>query len=101
MQSLEAFNYFRTPYGDVGRNTFFGDTFYQVNLALFKTTNISERFKLEFRVEAQNLLNERNFGVPDVITEDASFGNSVGSFQNRRFNTGSVRQLRFGIRFLF
>jgi len=101
LADLEAFNAFKTPFGDVGRNTFFGNNFYGVNLALFKTTNFSERYKLEFRVEAQNLLNERNFGVPDAFTEDASNGLVVGSFQNPGFNTGSVRQLRFGLRFLF
>lgn len=101
LSSLEAFNFFRTPYGNVGRNTFFGNNFYGVNLALFKTTNISENFKLEFRVEAQNVLNNRNFGVPDAFTEDATNGIVVSSFQNPGFNFGSVRQLRFGLRFLF
>jgi Carboxypeptidase regulatory-like domain/TonB dependent receptor len=98
---LEAFQYFRTPYGDVGRNTFFGNNFYNVNLAVFKTTNITERFKIEFRAEAANLFNSRNFGVPDAITEDASFVNFVGSFQNPGFNAGSSRSLRLGLRFLF
>ncbi len=98
---LEAFQYFRNYYGDVGRNTFLGNNFYNVNLSVFKTTNINERMKLEFRVEAANLFNERNFGVPDAITEDASFGNFVGSFQNPGFNAGSARSLRLGVRFLF
>ncbi|MDQ3710981.1 MAG: TonB-dependent receptor, partial [Acidobacteriota bacterium] len=98
---LEAFQYFKSYYGDVGRNTFFGNNFYNVNLSVFKTTNITERMKLEFRVEAANLFNERNFGVPDAITEDASFGNFVGSFQNPGFNPGSARSLRLGVRFLF
>lgn len=101
LRDLEAFSAFKTPFGDVGRNTFFGDNFYQVNLAIVKTTNFSERLKLEFRAEAQNLLNERNFGVPDAFTEDASNGITVSSFQNAGFNTGSVRQLRFGLRFIF
>ena len=99
--NLEAFNFFKTPFGSTGRNTFFGNNFYGVNMALFKTTNISERFKVEFRVEAQNILNNRNFGVPDAITEDASNGFVVSSFQNPGFNAGSVRQLRLGLRLLF
>ncbi len=57
--------------------------------------------RLEFRGEATNLFNERNFGVPDAFTENASNGLVVSSFQNPGFNTGSVRQLRFGVRFLF
>jgi hypothetical protein len=101
LSGFEAFNFFKTPFGDVGRNTFFGNNFYNVNLALVKTTNITERFRIEFRAEAQNLFNERNFGVPDAFTEDASNGLTVSSFQNPGFNSGSVRQLRFGLRFLF
>lgn len=97
---LEAFNYFKTPYG-VGRNTFFGEAFKSVNLAVYKTTNISERFKVEFRAEASNLFNRRNFGVPDPFTEDAYGSVAVSSFQNPGFNAGSSRELRFGLRFLF
>jgi hypothetical protein len=101
LQDMEAFSFFKTPYGDVGRNTFKGDPFYGVNLAIFKTTNIGERYKLELRAEAQNLLNRRNFGVPDAFTEDASFVNFVGTYGNPGWNTGSARQLRLGVRFLF
>lgn len=97
----EAFNLFRTPFGDMGRNTQSGLPFYLVNLAIFKTTKLTENTKLEFRVEAENLLNRRNFGVPDAFTEDASFGNFVGSFENPGFNNGSQRQLRLGLRFIF
>lgn len=99
--NLEALRYFRTPYGDVGRNTFLGDNFYNVNLSVLKTVRINERMRLELRGEATNLFNERNFGVPDAFTEDASFGLFVGSFQNPGYNFGSARQLRLGLRFLF
>jgi hypothetical protein len=96
----EAFNYFRTPYG-IGRNTLFGGMFKGVNLALFKSTKINERYKVEFRVEANNVLNTRNFGVPDAVTEDAFGSVAVSSFQNPGFNAGAIRSLRFGLRFLF
>ncbi|HYY94231.1 MAG TPA: TonB-dependent receptor [Pyrinomonadaceae bacterium] len=101
LNQLEAFQLFKTPYGDVGRNTFHGLPFYGVNLALFKTTNITESKKLEFRVEAANLLNRRNFGVPDPITEDAATAFAVSSFQNPGFNLGQTRNLRFGLRLIF
>jgi outer membrane receptor protein involved in Fe transport len=101
LAALEAFQFFRTPYGNVGRNTFLGDNFYNVNLSVLKTVRINERMRLEFRGEATNLFNDRNFGVPDAFTEDASFGNFVGSFQNPGYNFGSARQLRLGVRFLF
>ena len=99
--ALEAFNFFKTPFGDVGRNTFFGLPTYTVNLALFKTTRLTERTKLEFRVEAQNLLNRRNFGVPDAFTEDGSTSVGTSTFQNPGFNAGQNLQLRFGAKLIF
>ena len=100
LEFLEAFNLFRTPFGNVGRNTFIGEPFGLANLSLFKTTNITETVKIEFRAEAFNILNRRNFGVPDPFTEDApvQFG---GTFQNPGFNNGGNRSLRFGLRFIF
>jgi hypothetical protein len=101
LASLEAFNLYKSPFGNVGRNTFFGDKFALANLSLFKTTNITETVKVEFRAEAFNILNHRNFGVPDVVTEDASFVDFVGTFQNPGYNNGGNRSLRFGLRFIF
>ncbi len=106
-QALETAQLFGTPFGDVGRNTFSGLPFYQVNMAVFKTTNLTERTKLEFRVEAANLLNHRNFGVPNNFTEFAwaPFGNgtagAVGPYQNPGFNQGANRSVRLGLRLLF
>ena len=81
LADLEGWNMFRTPYGDVGRNSFFGLPNYNVDISLFKTTKLTENTKLEFRVEAINILNHRNFGVPDPFTEDAFNGFAVSSFQ--------------------
>src|SRR6185437_13540002 len=97
---LEAFNLFKSSFGNVGRNTFLGEPFALANLSLFKTFKVTENTKLEFRTEAFNILNHRNFGVPDVVTEDAAkqFG---GTFQNPGFNNGGNRSLLFGLRFIF
>lgn len=101
LPTLEAFSFFRTPFGDVGRNTFNGLPFYLVNMGLFKTTNITENTKLELRVEGFNLMNRRNFGVPDIFTEDAYNGFAVSSFQNPGFFNGGNRSLRVGLRLIF
>ncbi|MCU0240314.1 MAG: hypothetical protein MUC29_12815 [Pyrinomonadaceae bacterium] len=100
LADLEAFNFFRTPFG-IGRNTFLGPNTFNVNLGLFKTTKINEKYKIEFRAEATNLLNSRNFGVPDPLVEDAFNGIAVSSFQNPGFNSGASRSLRFGLKFIF
>ncbi|MET0623882.1 MAG: carboxypeptidase-like regulatory domain-containing protein [Pyrinomonadaceae bacterium] len=100
LADLEAFNYFKTPFG-IGRNTFLGDNTYTVNFALFKTTRVSERLKVELRGEATNLFNSRNFGTPDPLVEDAFNGIAVSSFQNPGFNAGANRSLRFGLKLIF
>jgi outer membrane receptor protein involved in Fe transport len=97
---LEAFNLFRTPYG-IGRNTFSGLPFYRVDMSVFKTFRLTEGTKLEFRVEAFNLLNRRNYGVPNPVTESAFNGFTVGTYNNPGANNGSSRSLQFGLRFLF
>lgn len=101
LTSLEAFQMFKTPYSSLGRNTFTGEPVYLVNLAVIKQTRLTEQTRLEFRAEAANLLNRRNFGVPDPILEDAYTGFAVGSYQNPGFNAGGSRTLRFGLRFIF
>ncbi len=102
LSALEAFNQFRTPYGNVGRNSAIGPNTYNVNFSIFKTTNINEKYKLEFRAEFFNLFNRRNFGIPDIVTEDAFTGSEVGTYLNPGLSlTGSSRTMRFALRFLF
>jgi outer membrane receptor protein involved in Fe transport len=97
---LEAFNLFKTPYG-IGRNTFTGDPFYRVDLSLFKTLKLTEGMRLELRAEAFNLLNHRNFGVPNPLTENAFNGFTVGTYNNPGANTGRSRSMQLGLRFIF
>jgi outer membrane receptor protein involved in Fe transport len=97
---LEAFNLFKTPYG-IGRNTFTGDPFYRVDLSIFKTLKVTEGTKIELRAEAFNLLNHRNFGVPNPVTESAFNGFTVGTYNNPGANSGSSRSLQLGLRFIF
>jgi hypothetical protein len=97
---LEAFNLFKTPYG-IGRNTFSGDPFYRLDLSIFKTLKLTEGTRLELRAEAFNLLNHRNFGVPNPVTESAYNGFTVGTYNNPGANSGSSRSIQLGLRFLF
>lgn len=107
LPNLEAFNLFRTPYGNVGRNTFFGTPVYRFDMGVLKTTNLTERVKFEFRAEATNLFNKRNFGVPGIFTEAATAALPNGrvinanGFQNPGANPGASRAIRFGLKLIF
>src|SRR6266536_4003246 len=50
--------------GTLGRNVLRGFPFYQVDLALRRQFNLTERIKLQLRAEAFNLFNHPNFGDP-------------------------------------
>lgn len=102
LTDLEGFTKFRTPYGDVGRNSVLGPNTYNANFSVFKTTKITENYKVEFRAEFFNLFNRRNYGIPDIVTEDAFNGTAVSTFLNPGLSlTGSSRTVRFALRFLF
>jgi hypothetical protein len=65
-------------FGDLGRNTLRGAGFWNFDAGFFKTTQINERFKFQFRIEAFNLFNHPNFNVPgdnnSLVTPASSFG---------------------------
>lgn len=65
------------------RNTLRGPHQMNVDLALAKTTTLTESVSLEFRVEAFNLLNHPEFATPDTSLDSPTFGQitSTGTFR--------------------
>jgi len=51
-------------FGDEGRDALHGPTFRQWDLAVYKNTSITERVKMQFRVDFFNILNHPNFANP-------------------------------------
>jgi Carboxypeptidase regulatory-like domain len=93
-------------FGTMERNSVPGPDFKNLDMSLAKTTNITERVAAEFRVEAFDLLNHPNFGNPASLVTQASATPSTafGVIRNTRFPTGdsgSSRQLQFGLKVLF
>jgi len=76
-----------TPFGGGGRNSLRGDTINQVNLALLKNLKLSERFTVQLRGVAYNVLNRQYRGVPDPIIDDGNFADAKASFGNTFFNS--------------
>lgn len=68
-----------------------------VNMALFKAfpmTKYREGMRLEFRMEAFNVFNHPQFGSPDMVLGDSSFGQIFGMSQ-------SAREVQLGLKFYF
>ena len=81
------------PFGNAGRGTVRGEALYQADLGLHKTFPITERFRLEFRGEAFNLLNSTNFLVPDTNRSNVTYGTVT--------STRAARQLQFALKLVF
>jgi hypothetical protein len=88
---------FGTPFGNVGRNTFRGDRNENVDLSLFKTFRITERFKLRYTLQLSNAFNHPFFGIPNSINLD----NAGTTFFNFQENDGGRRTISMGLSFIF
>ncbi len=51
-------------FGAVGRNSVRGPKFFDVDMSLMKSINITERIKFSFGAQAYNLFNHTNFDQP-------------------------------------
>ena len=81
-------------YGNAGINPLHTDGLQQLDSSLFKTFDVSERVKLQFRADAFNTFNHRNFAAPDSIVGDPTMGQVFStSIDNRR--------MQFGLRVFF
>jgi outer membrane receptor protein involved in Fe transport len=98
---------FGNPYGDVPRNSERGPALNQLNIGLFKNTQITERVKLQLRLEMFNALNHPAAGygiaggsgaLPDTAVEDAGARDGFNDFGGI---TKSARRLQLGARLTF
>jgi hypothetical protein len=79
--------------GNLPRNYGVGPNFLQIDARVSKFLQLGSR-RIEGFVEAFNLANRPNFGVPNGNLRSAQFGKSTGT-------SGPSRQVEFGLRFDF
>ena len=84
----------QTMPGNLGRNTFTGPSWSNVDFSIIKDTRITESKSLQFRAEFFNLLNQATFGTPNGTIGNPSFGTSTTT-------ATAERQIQFGVRLIF
>jgi hypothetical protein len=82
-------------YGNIGLQSMLGPPQRVMNLALTKTFDLTERFKLQFRGEAFNMANTPQYGYPDNNRQDSTFGQITSTLP------GSYRVFQFSLHLLF
>jgi len=97
--------------GNLGRDTLTGPGYNDLDLSLAKTTQLSERVRLQFRSEFFNVLNHTNLGTPSETVFSA--GPTQGTAANQATaqavsptagvvtSAATTRQIQLGIKLLF
>lgn len=85
--------------GNLGRNTFVGPGYWAVDTSIFKTFQLSERFRLQICAEGFNVFNHTNFQLGNA-TGSTGFNNLNNKF-GQASGTFNPRQLQFGLKLTF
>ena len=86
-------------FGTVGRNTMRGPGVVNMDMSLYRTFKLTEKFNLQFRAECFNLSNTPHFGYPDTDANSDAFGQI--SETDTDWGLGRSREFRFGFRIGF
>jgi hypothetical protein len=94
-------------FGNLGRNAILGPGFSNTDFSVIKNLTLAGSARLQFRIEAFNVFNQANLGLPGpgVSGRVAAVGSTAfGVINNTRFPTGdsgSARQVQFAIKAMF
>jgi hypothetical protein len=80
--------------GNLGRDTFRGPHFGEVDLSLFKSIKVTERVNFQFRAEGFNIFNHTNLYQPgNQFTSPSTFGQAQQAY--------FPRQIQFALKMMF
>ena len=80
-------------FGNAGRNIVRGPGYTTLDLALVRDFDLTVGTRLQFRMEAFNITNHTNFGLPVADLNSANFG--------RILSAGPPRLMQFALKFIF
>lgn len=75
--SADSFNAF-TKFSTQTRNQFRGPRYFDTDLSLYRNFTFRERLKFAVGIQAFNVFNHPNFGMPDNVLGDPTFGQITG-----------------------
>jgi hypothetical protein len=76
------------PFGNAARNSVRGPNLWQLDVSAAKRFTLGGPTRLEFRLEAFNLLNRTNFRAPNGSRSAAGFGTITSTFDPRQLQLG-------------
>jgi hypothetical protein len=83
-----------TSPGNLGRNTYTGPGWSNLDFSIIKDTRITESKSLQFRAEFFNVLNQATFGTPGGTLGSSGFGRITGT-------ATTEREIQLGLKFIF
>ena len=87
--------------GNLGRNTGIGPGLATFDFSADKTFRLAEKFSLQLRSEAFNLLNRANFALPNATVFNNTNGVPSPTLGRITSTTTTSRQLQFALKLLF
>ncbi len=89
-------------FGNVGRNSVFAPGTFEFDAALSRIFSMTERWRLEARAEAFNVINHTNFGGPAAtLSNTATFGQITSTQSVGPGQLGANRILQFALKLYF
>ena len=85
-------------FGNLGRDTFYGPSYKQIDFSVLKKTRVTETKNVEFRAEMFNLFNHPNFDEPNTFFGTPGFGQIFNTL-GRTLGVGTSRQIQLALRF--
>lgn len=87
-------------FGNLGRNAVTGPSFHNTDVSIIKTVYLTERHRLQLRVDAFDVFNHPNFGPPGNIVGSPAFG-VITRTRLPTGEAGSSRQIQLAVKLSF